>query len=346
MKKLLLCLAIATASTIQAQPWVFTPAETVSKYWNPGISDWDLFANSSIKTEYNYLGSNTDYFISKKYDGTSFNVEVGDIKIEHTYNGTKLDYTIVKFWDGASYEISSYSTKTEYYYIGDKVDYTLVKYWDGANWYIGYQWIGTLSTKTEHYYNGNDLEYTISKYYDGANWYIGYQQIGVMSIRTEYTYVGGKLDNTITKYYNGSNWYIGYQYIYDMSIKTNYTYSGNTLIHTITEYYDGATWYLRIQNSPQSMKTEYIMYSPVAVAERENIASANIYPNPASDVINLETEKNMTLKIFDATLKEVRSANLLAGRSRLSTQDLDRGIYFFQFCDAEGNKCQRKVVVD
>lgn len=79
-------------------------------------------------------------------------------------------------------------------------------------------------------------------------------------------------------------------------------------------------------------------YSPIVkILMSERIDDMKVYPNPATDKINIEfatTQKNILINIFDATGKLV-STNALAGAAVLliNTSSLAKGTYWMQVSD-------------
>lgn len=349
---ILSAISVLLSAGIQAQPWVFYPLQTQTKYYNGSV--WGNTANQSMQADYTYANDRIAYFITKMWNGSSYQVNTQSIRVDYTYNGNNLDYTELRFWDGNSYELTDQSMRTEYTYNGNgQVDYETVKFYDSSQgtWYLGYQWIGLVSTRTEHYYNGTDLDYTITKYWNGSVWEIAYQVIGVLSTRTEYHYNAGKLDYTIMKHYDGSNWYIAYQTITAQSIRTEYTYAGNDLDYTTTKYYDGSNWYIGYQLAGiVSIRTEYSLY-PLAVEEGMPVENMTVFPNPVTDRAFVKATtplRNATVSVSDMQGRVVMQDQGVNGqRASLDLEALPRGVYMLTLAQ-DGLKVgtQRIVVAD
>jgi DNA/RNA endonuclease YhcR with UshA esterase domain len=74
-----------------------------------------------------------------------------------------------------------------------------------------------------------------------------------------------------------------------------------------------------------------------SVEEINNI-TVNVYPNPASTYVAFELNKNnFTIQLFDITGKTVKSVNAVGNKLRVSTSDLNNGIYFYSVYSNDGS---------
>lgn len=85
----------------------------------------------------------------------------------------------------------------------------------------------------------------------------------------------------------------------------------------------------------------------VGVEEIESLNRVNIYPNPASDVINIVFDRNdeYTVRIMDLSGKLVYSNVVNADRLRIENNRLVSGVYFVRIEDAYNNTITKKLVV-
>jgi hypothetical protein len=74
----------------------------------------------------------------------------------------------------------------------------------------------------------------------------------------------------------------------------------------------------------------------------------NIYPNPASDIFNLEINKtnidDMTLNIFNSIGKLVRSEMLKHNQKQINIEDLGNGIYMVEMKSKEWTETQKLII--
>lgn len=86
----------------------------------------------------------------------------------------------------------------------------------------------------------------------------------------------------------------------------------------------------------------------LSVSENENGNLFEIFPNPASENLNITTVENLrsnNLVIFDVRGREVLSRKLISAESQLDISGLQSGVYFVQLT-VSGNVSTRKLVVE
>lgn len=92
----------------------------------------------------------------------------------------------------------------------------------------------------------------------------------------------------------------------------------------------------------QEIKTEeYIDLTTVTNEGLTGTLSLDLYPNPATDVVNVTGEYE-SLRIFDLSGRLLRTCQAAA---QISLDGLQPGTYFFHFTDADARKAVYKVVV-
>ena len=84
----------------------------------------------------------------------------------------------------------------------------------------------------------------------------------------------------------------------------------------------------------------------VSINEVENTFGLNVYPNPASDVINVSVNKavDATISIIDVTGKVVKTSALNGMTTALNTSDLTSGIYHVKITDGASTSTQKVVI--
>jgi len=143
----------------------------------------------------------------------------------------------------------------------------------------------------------------------------------------------------------------------------NDVYSGGTINYTNDEY----QWYLNGTHqalagvytfnndvSGQSQVGFYSHAGPVSVNEHHNIASGiRMYPNPATDELNVTLNGNVKLKevqIYDMTgrLKLTETINGLDANDHLTVKlaDFSAGIYLVKFISVDGAVGTKKITVN
>jgi hypothetical protein len=85
----------------------------------------------------------------------------------------------------------------------------------------------------------------------------------------------------------------------------------------------------------------------VGVEELESLNRTSIYPNPATDVINIVFDKNgeYLVRIMDISGKTVYTNQVNADRMILSGNEMVSGVYFVQISDNLNNTITKKLVV-
>lgn len=129
---------------------------------------------------------------------------------------------------------------------------------------------------------------------------------------------------------------------------------GDTLVHTIPTTADsiptgftGTVYYDDPMDSLAPCAYSYPMTCTVGINEIASQTSFNIYPNPASTIINLDlSELNntaITIKLYDVTGKIVKTISTTEKTLSIDRADLRSGIYFVQVI--LGDKVLTKKIV-
>lgn len=85
----------------------------------------------------------------------------------------------------------------------------------------------------------------------------------------------------------------------------------------------------------------------VGVEEIESLNRVEIYPNPATDLINIVFDKNAeySVRIMDISGKVIYTNSVNAERLVISENSMVSGIYFVQIIDADNNSITKKLIV-
>tara|TARA_R110002072_G_scaffold110599_3_gene238433 strand:+ start:2804 stop:4519 length:1716 start_codon:yes stop_codon:yes gene_type:complete len=70
----------------------------------------------------------------------------------------------------------------------------------------------------------------------------------------------------------------------------------------------------------------------------------NLYPNPTSGVLNIDTETNLDITIFDITGKQVFNASNVTNGEQLDLSGLNSGLYLVKMNDGINNSTQKLII--
>lgn len=80
-------------------------------------------------------------------------------------------------------------------------------------------------------------------------------------------------------------------------------------------------------------------------AVNENVVpSVNLYPNPANEQVSFVLDDDAQVSVFDMTGRKVSEVNVAAGNAQLNVSELESGVYFVNFCYANGTTAVSKFV--
>lgn len=71
------------------------------------------------------------------------------------------------------------------------------------------------------------------------------------------------------------------------------------------------------------------------------VSESKVYPNPAVNVLNIETQKEGVFRLFNTLGEEVKRANLIPGQNAVSVADFANGIYLYSI---DGSTFKRVVI--
>ncbi len=86
------------------------------------------------------------------------------------------------------------------------------------------------------------------------------------------------------------------------------------------------------------------LYADITAVEENAEQMANIYPNPATNVVTLEGDNLSAVAIYNVAGQLVRIEKL-NGFSTTLTLDMEAGVYFFSVYDMSGNNSVQRVVI-
>ena len=94
-------------------------------------------------------------------------------------------------------------------------------------------------------------------------------------------------------------------------------------------------------------KGEDFIVSLPEINDMNNVnENLEIYPNPASDYININTEKIKSINIYDLQGKLMKSIDCKDDMTNVNISDFAKGVYFIETFDNKYNKNKTKLVVE
>jgi len=122
------------------------------------------------------------------------------------------------------------------------------------------------------------------------------------------------------------------------------TASSGSATPQTTFYYDytDQTWYYTTSNVMVRMNFDPIL----SVDDIENSFGLSVYPNPASEVINVSVNKTVEaiISVFDVTGKVVKTSLLNGVTSSFTTSGLTDGVYYVNITDGVSTSTQKVVI--
>lgn len=89
-----------------------------------------------------------------------------------------------------------------------------------------------------------------------------------------------------------------------------------------------------------------LKYSGVNIEEIESLNDVNIYPNPASSVINVTATNLTKIKIYNAVGQLIHNEEVSSDNVTVDTQDWTNGFYYVTVETANGNSTSQKIIVN
>lgn len=111
--------------------------------------------------------------------------------------------------------------------------------------------------------------------------------------------------------------------------------------------YLASIYTLSSTHGPQS-SASYISNLPVSMNEITRDASCKVFPNPASEKVNIElsTTGNVNVKLINASGHQVKTTAFVKGQNlQLDVSALPEGLYFARIVQGETNLVTKKIVV-
>ncbi|MFN8287460.1 MAG: T9SS type A sorting domain-containing protein [Chitinophagales bacterium] len=253
-------------------------------------------------------GDNTEILLQNWVSGTWENSRLNQIVYDANHAYTLYTEQV---WVGGAWE-----DEHRFMFTYNADGYVLEK--------TGYNWNGSTWAEEDRYLyaydaNNHNTEFTYQSWLAGA-WSNGYRYL--------FTYdASGNPDIDIYQVWVTGAW--------ENSTRTNYDYNAyGNLDYRLAEQADGNVWEIANQQFYY-----YELYNaPSAIAEVKSVFAFKAYPNPASNILNIDyTSQNNSetvVRIYDLTGREVMSvkhaADIGDNYLKLDVSSLSAGMYVFE----------------
>lgn len=245
--------------------------------------------------------------------------EDGNLMLVTTFNYDDFDWV--------------YDAKTEYTYQNGKLANELTFDW------ILVEWIE--DQRIDYIYDGQDLVETIELDYVDIDW--------LKDTRTEYTYDANHncIGQITYDYDDFDEWEIEREVVftYDLSVSSSIIAGLDNLSETVTSMNNKLTTIEETSYSngmPQMTMPYDLYYSSVTGMGEHNGSQIAIWPNPASETLNLNAEGLQQVEIFTIDGRQVM--HLENGFETINVSALAKGCYLLTATFADGSKSVEKFV--
>lgn len=117
---------------------------------------------------------------------------------------------------------------------------------------------------------------------------------------------------------------------------------------------DGSTksWSFSFQQTDSSgnpigspLNIDYTFDPNLSAASFEDKINLSVYPTVTENTINVSTQQNLNLKIYNILGKTVKNLELTSGTSEIDLSDLASQPYILRFTNDRGEKLTKKIVI-
>ncbi len=246
-------------------------------------------------------------------------------KILNTYNGNNhLTSSTITTYNGSTYVNSIQETLT---YQGNLLSITIRGFWTGS------QWLTDL--KDSMVYDGNSK--LIADYYF-FQMFLGTSP-WALSEKVTYVYDGNGNQTEVNSwaYDTASSTYSAQPYMKMVNDFDN----NNHLKKTTHLTWDTLT-------STYHINEDVVIYygNPAGVKNITGTSNTNIFPNPCTNVLHINTQSNASVSLHDVTGKEIYSSSTNGNQVILNTEHLPNGIYFLKTSSEQDQSVQKIMKVN
>lgn len=319
--------------------------ETLYYVWNTSSMDWQIMS----KTTYNYDGAQNLISENSQSYNPAIMTYINSWKKTYTYTGGNLSTETSQDWNIAT---SSWvnSSKTLYEYSGSNRTKITEQDWDsGTN-----AWVNDDQTEIAYDSAGKMTQTIIKEWDTGSNAW-------TFDERITYTYTMDMLTEATNEDYNNGAWELsartlityddglateaiyqerqGSEWLNENRVVTAYDANGNPII-IISEEWDktGNVWELE-----GKIERDYSEVKPFTLGiDSFKIEDMKVFPNPATDVINVSSVFNIDkMELYDVLGKKVKSTQ---EGNQIQLDDLNSGMYVLKVFQKDFSKTQRILV--
>ncbi|WP_190246283.1 T9SS type A sorting domain-containing protein [Gelidibacter gilvus] len=272
--------------------------------------------SNSFRITYSYSGSNISSEISQNWNSATSTWENNERDL-FEYSGADITLHTDQEWEGGKW-VNEEQTEIAYQAAG-RPSQTIIKVWNsGTN-----SW--DFDERITYTYASNLMREALGEDFVGGAW--------VLDHRTELSYENGLPKVVLYQERKSDAWENEDRYLY--------THDGNGNNTILTgEVWDSVNlaW-----EAESRIETDYSLVLPfVLSSESFDIESFKVYPNPASDVLNISTRDNIkNVEIFDVLGKSVK--RVLHSKS-IDVSNLKTGVYFVKVLTDNGQETKKLAI--
>ena len=288
--------------------------EMVDYEWEDG--DW----MESAKASYTYSADGMEVIYQDFENGSWYN----DVKEVYNYIG---DMTTILFWEwnGSNWSSSELHTYT----YSDTSMEVLKQYMQGGAWQNDDKEIHTLD------FNGNVTEILYQDWENNA-W--------VNDERTTYNYENDVYTSMLVEDWENGAWRDEYRY--------SFVYNDGNAVRGECEGNVGGQWvpadgdiemaynYNSANDVYYGYRVEVTYLDLTSVEESAQVASFQVYPNPAKDEISIQTENFGKAEVYSVTGQKVMEST----SNSINVSQLEAGFYLLKVFDLDGNSETQRIV--
>lgn len=231
------------------------------------------------------------------------NISAEGYDYDHQQKISSIYYMV---WDGVTFQNEELYTNIIWHdFANGKFSQMELKKWNGTN-FVNYQ-------KAVYQYGIQNNVIAITFEYKNNEW------VYVYRISEEYDRLNNPKSYKVENYVE-NNWDVL------VESKIDYTYdSQNRLTETITKVYDGKKWI--------NVSKENIFYNTGTTGINESKLNVNVYPNPSTDYVMVETKSTnaATINVYSLNgqlVISIQSNNL--SEEKIDVSVLQKGIYLLE----------------
>jgi hypothetical protein len=306
--------------------------------WMDAKGDW-MVSDSAYYTYSDDLIVQEDYYWWDDFDQEWDH----DYISMYYYNGDDLiDSVVATVWNGTDYE-NAY--KDVYEFVGGQLSEYYYYEWDGSSWYADmystYTWDGDKLTELVEQSSMTDIKELVNEYKYTYSWLpngnldeeIDYEWDTDLSDWVESSKMDGVYDNTVN--YEDLVLPFAYEAIEEGSPDMFFAHKVDTVF--LYEPMVTKDWV------DLGMMNFYYSTFVGVNDDPSTYSAAKVYPNPASNKINIESTGTAQIQLLDISGKLI-SNRKIQGNAQIDVSGLNTGIYFVKIINESGVESVSKFI--